>query len=78
LDLRLNFWSLKRAKRPKEGRILHERLLLGRGGVLGGLSWGLLHEEDIEEALALFVGSKEQLPSIISWRDFIFEEGAWV
>jgi hypothetical protein len=37
----------------------------------------LLHEEDREEALALFVGSKEQLPSIISWRDFIFEEGAW-
>jgi hypothetical protein len=47
-------------------------------GAFGVWSWGLLHEEDIEEALALFVGSKEQLPSIISWRDFIFEEGAWV
>ena len=47
-------------------------------GAFGVWSWGLLHEEDIEEELALFVGSKEQLPSIISWRDFIFEEGAWV
>jgi hypothetical protein len=76
LDLRLNFWSLKRAKRPKEGRILHERLLLGRGGVLGGLSWGLMHEKDREGPLALLVCSLEQLPSIICRRDFIFEEGA--
>jgi hypothetical protein len=47
-------------------------------GAFGVWSWGLLHEEDREEALALFVGSKEQLPSFICRRNFIFEEGAWV
>ena len=45
-------------------------------GAFGVWSWGLLHEEDIEEELALFVGSKEQLPYIICRRDFILEEGA--
>jgi hypothetical protein len=50
--------------------------LLGRGGVLGGLSWGLMHEKDREGPLALLVCILEQLPSIICRRDFIFEEGA--
>jgi hypothetical protein len=45
-------------------------------GAFGVWSWGLLHEEDIEEELALFVGSKEQLPYFICRRDFILEEGA--
>ena len=73
----MNFWSLKRAKRQKEGAFFKEAFAHSFGA-FGVWSWGLLHEEDIEEELALFVGSKEQLPSIISWRDFIFEEGAWV
>jgi hypothetical protein len=34
------FGCLKRAKEPKGGRILHERLLLVRGGAFGGLSMG--------------------------------------
>ena len=72
----MNFWSLKRAKRPKEGRILHERLLLGRGGVLGGLSWGLMHELKERRPLATGTGSLEQHPFIIYWRDFRVEEGA--
>jgi hypothetical protein len=66
----------KGGKWPKEGRILHERLLLGRGGVLGGLSWGLMHELKERRPLALLVCSLEQLPSFICRRDFILEEGA--
>jgi hypothetical protein len=62
----------------KGGAHSSRRLLLIALEAFGVWSWGLLHEEDIEEELALFVGSKEQLPYIISWRDFIFEEGAWV
>jgi hypothetical protein len=35
-----------------------------------------MHEDLEEEELALCMGSKEHLPSIISWRAFILEEGA--
>jgi hypothetical protein len=35
-----------------------------------------MHEDLEEEALALCMSSKEHLPSIISWRAFILEEGA--
>jgi len=35
-----------------------------------------MHEDLEEEALALCMSSKELLPSIISWRAFILEEGA--
>jgi hypothetical protein len=35
-----------------------------------------MHEDLEEEALALCMSSKELIPSIISWRAFILEEGA--
>jgi hypothetical protein len=68
----------KEGKEAKGGAHSSWRLLLVRRGAFGVWRWGLLHEEDREGPLALFVGSKEQLPSIIYWRDFRFEEGAWV
>ena len=52
------------------------RLLLVERGALELWSWGLMHEDLEEEALALCMSSKELLPSIISWRAFILEEGA--
>jgi hypothetical protein len=66
----------KEGKEAKGGAHSSRRLLLIALGAFGVWSWGLLHEEDIEEELALFVGSKEQLPYIICRRDFILEEGA--
>jgi len=35
-----------------------------------------MHEDCMEEELALCMGSKEFLSSIISWRAFSLEEGA--
>jgi hypothetical protein len=52
------------------------RLLLVEGGALELWSWGLMHEDLEEEALALCRSSKEHLPSFISWRAFSLEEGA--
>ena len=52
------------------------RLLLVERGALELWSWGLMHEDLEEEERALCMGSKEHLPSIISWRAFILEEGA--
>jgi hypothetical protein len=54
----LGFWSLKRAKRQKEGRILQERLLLVRRGAFGVWRWGLMHEDCMEEELALCDGQQ--------------------
>jgi hypothetical protein len=78
LDLRLNFWSLKRAKRPKEGRIVSWRLLLVRRGALKLWRWDFVHEVKERRPLATGTGSLEQHPFIIYWRDFRVEEGAWV
>jgi hypothetical protein len=72
----LGFWSLKRAKRQKEGRILQGGFCLCRRGAFGVWRWGLMHEDCMEEELALCMGSKELSSSIISWRAFSLEEGA--
>jgi hypothetical protein len=74
----LGFGCLKWAKEPKEGRILHGRLLLGRGGVLGGLSWGLMHEKTWRRLLVFRSGDLGQHSPFIYRRDFILEEGAWL
>jgi hypothetical protein len=37
-----------------------------------------LHEERKRRPLAFIHGSLEQLSSFIYWRDFYFEEGAWL
>jgi len=68
----------KEGKEAKGGAHSSRRLLLIALGAFGVWSWGLMHEKDREGPLALLVCSLEQLPSIIYWRDFIFEEGAWV
>jgi hypothetical protein len=67
---------------PKEGKEakgrVHSsrRLLLVRRGAFGVWRWGLMHEDCMEEELALCMGSKELSSSIISWRAFSLEEGA--
>jgi hypothetical protein len=76
LDQKLSFGSLKGQKRLRRGALLHERLLLGRGGVLGGLSWGLMHWKAWRRLLVFRSGDLGQHSSIISWRAFILEEGA--
>jgi hypothetical protein len=50
--------------------------LLGRGGVLGGLSWGLMHEELWRRLLVFSYGDLGQHSPLFYRRDFILEEGA--
>jgi hypothetical protein len=76
LGSKVGFWMPKWAKEPKEGRILHGRLLLGRGGVLGGLSWGLMHWKTWRRLLVFRSGDLGQHSPFICRRDFILEEGA--
>jgi hypothetical protein len=76
LDQKLSFGIPKGAKELRRCALLHERLLLGRGGVLGGLSWGLMHWKAWRRLLVFRSGDLGQHSSIISWRAFILEEGA--
>jgi hypothetical protein len=76
LGSKVEFWIPKWAKGLRRGALLHERLLLGRGGVLGGLSWGLMHWKAWRRLLVFRSGDLGQHSSIISWRAFSLEEGA--
>jgi hypothetical protein len=76
LGSKVEFWIPKGAKELRRCALLHERLLLGRGGVLGGLSWGLMHWKAWRRLLVFRSGDLGQHSSIISWRAFIYEEGA--
>jgi hypothetical protein len=76
LGSKVEFWIPKGAKELRRCALLHERLLLGRGGVLGGLSWGLMHWKTWRRLLVFRSGDLGQHSSFISWRAFILEEGA--
>jgi hypothetical protein len=72
----LGFWMPKEGKEAKGRAHIFMRLLLVEGGALELWRWGLMHEDCMEEELALCMGSKELSSSIISWRAFSLEEGA--
>jgi hypothetical protein len=72
----LGFWMPKEGKEAKGRAHSSWELLLVERGAFGVWSWGLMHEDLEEEELALCMGSKEFLSSIISWRAFSLEEGA--
>jgi hypothetical protein len=68
LGSKVEFWIPKWAKGAhffRRGALLHERLLLGRGGVLGGLSWGLMHWKAWRRLLVFRSGDLGQHSSII-------------
>jgi hypothetical protein len=67
----------KEGKRPKEGRIVHEGAFVHGRRSFWSLDLRFCREEHRRRPLALHECSLEQLPPIILWRDFIFEEGAW-
>jgi hypothetical protein len=76
LGSKLGFWMPKEGKEAKGRAHSSRRLLLVRRGAFGVWRWGLMHEDCMEEELALCMGSKELSSSIISWRAFSLEEGA--
>jgi len=75
-------WIIFGVLEPKEGKeakgraYSSRRLLLVRRGAFGVWRWGLMHEDCMEEELALCMGSKELSSSFIPWRAFSLEEGA--